>query len=165
MTTPLTGTVTLAALRAHFDESTADLRDQAKEGRKDSEVRLYVASLATAALLRDRSVAWVQQDDAELRIISAHGIAASAGRTLSVALEVENGDGLFLVDHEVAVSVSASGAGTFYTRNVDGDFRTTTGPRIRLQRGVRYRLSVFATGGAWTEVEAYAQIRSVRRRA
>lgn len=164
--TPSTGTITLAALRANLDDKTAALLTQARAGAKDQMRALFIGTLTTSTPLSQRSRVWTQQDDQELRLIFGRGTADAASRTLTVALEVANGDGVFLLDRTIAVTVTSNGAGAFDTRTASsGDYRTTTGERHRLLRGVTYRLSVETDAGTWTNLSTGVQLRSLRRRA
>lgn len=155
----LSGTITATALRTDFDQHRATLKTNAIAGRKDQTRIWRVATMTSATDLSLRSFAWTQYDDQELRIVMARGTAGGAG-VLTVTLAVENGDDTFLAEQTVTATATAGGAGT-----VDGrtDYRTTTGVRLRLLKGVRYRLSASVTAATWTNVMLAAQVRSIRR--
>lgn len=162
--TPFTGTTSAATLNANFDDARATLTANAKLGQKDQTRSVYVASLVAATALSLRTFAWTQPDDMELRIVCAGGTADAAARTLTVTLTVDNGDTAFLNDLTVSYSVTSSGAGAFDTRTaVQGDYRTTSGSRIRLLKDVRYRLTMSTDAGTWTNARAHVQPRTVRR--
>ena len=123
-----------------------------------------VASLAAATVLSARSHAWTQQDDMEVRVLYAYGTFAGAGVTLTATLTVDNGDTRFLVDNTCTATLTSVGAGDDDTRiYTQTDFRTVTGKRMKLLKGVRYRLTASATVGTVTDVTAGVQLRSVRR--
>jgi hypothetical protein len=82
--TPFTGTITEAVLRSNFDDATATMLTNLRAGGKDQTVHLRLASLASGADLSLRSVAWTQQDDAELRILHAR-VTDTAARAIGVA--------------------------------------------------------------------------------
>jgi hypothetical protein len=158
----LSGTVTATALRTDFDQHRATLKANARVGRKDqTRVMTPLSTLTSSLALSLRSYAWTQQDDQELRVLMIRGTTDGAA-TITLTLTVENDDETFLVDQAVTVSAVAGGAGT-----VDGraDYRTTTGDRLRLLKGVRYRLTVAVTAANWTAVSMCCQVRSIRRNA
>jgi hypothetical protein len=163
--TPFTGTITEAVLRSNFDDATATMLTNLRAGGKDQTVHLRLASLASGADLSLRSVAWTQQDDAELRILHAR-VTDTAARAIGVALEVENGDTIFLVDKTVSIAITTAN-GTVDTRPTSSDYRTVTGTRLRLVKGVRYRLMFTNTSGGTVggPLQANVQLRSIRRRA
>jgi hypothetical protein len=160
--TAFTSPITLSQLRANFDDATATQLTNMRAGAKDQTISLRLASLASGADLSLRSTAWTQQDDAELRILMAR-VTDTAARAIGVALTVENGDTLFLVDHTISDSFNTAN-GTVDERT---DYRTTTGTRVRLLKGVRYRLAFTNTSGGSVggPLQACVQLRSVRRRA
>lgn len=164
--TSFTGTIALTTLRSNFDLQTSTLATNAQAGAKDSTRFRRIATLTNATALSARTLAWTQPDDQELRIIYGFGTADAGSRTLTVALTVDNGDTLFLVDNTVSVSVTSSGAATFSTRTAgSGNYLVTTGTRLRLLKGVRYRLTASTDAGTWTAVSIGVQLRSLRRRA
>lgn len=163
--TPFTGTTSASTLNSNFDDATSTLTTNAKAGQKDQNVTVYSISMVAATALSLRTTAWTQSDDMEVRVIYARGTADAAARTLTVTLTVDNGDTAFLNDNTVSYSVTSSGAGAFDTRTaVQGDYRTTSGTRIRLLKGVRYRLTISTDAGTYTDVIGCVQLRTVRRR-
>lgn len=165
--TNFTGTVALSTLRANFDDKTTALTSQAVAGQKDQTIPLFVPTLTSATLLRDRSVAITPQDDMEVRMLFARGTADAAARTLKAVVTVDNGDTEYVVEQTIDAEHTSAGAGTLDTRSApDGDFRTTTSVRVRLLKGVRYRFAVeCTTAGTFTDVAAALQLRSRRRAA
>lgn len=160
--TPSTGVISLSTLRANLDDQTAVMLTNMRAGAKDFTRFLRLDSLASGADVSLRSTAWTQPDDQELRILMAR-VTNTAVRVIGIALEVENGDTVFLVDNSVVVPLSTSN-GTTDTRT---DYRTTTGTRLRLARGVRYRLSFTNTSGFTIggPLQVGVQLRSLRRMA
>lgn len=165
--TPFTGTTSASVLNANFDDKTATLTANAKAGQKDQTVYVYASSLVAATALSLRTVAWTPVDDMEVRVVLGRGTADAGSRTLTVTLEVDNGDTAFLNDTTVSLTVTSSGAGAFDTRTggTQGDYRTTSGTRLRLLKGVRYRLTMSTDAGTWTDAEACVQLRTFRRAA
>lgn len=159
--TPFTSTISESALNNNNDDKTVSLLSNAKAGKKDSDVHLRLASLAAGADLSLRSVAWTQQDDQELRVVLLRVADTTASRVVRVRLEVANGDATYIAGQTITTTVTTI-VGTADTRL---DVRTVTGVRVRLLRGVRYRLSVENETAATTTgvVEADVQLRSRRR--
>jgi hypothetical protein len=161
-----TGVISLTTLRSNLDDKTSTQLTNARAGAKDQTRVLRIPSLVSATALSLRTRAWTQQDDQELRVVYATGTADAGSRVLTITLSVDNGDTLFLVDQTVTATVTSSGAAIFDTRTLaTGDYRTTTGVRLRLLRGVRYRLTAATDAGTWTLLTVGTQLRSVRRRA
>lgn len=158
----LSGVITETALRTDFDQHRAALLTNSRAGRKDQTRVMRVATLVLATDLSLRSYAWTQADDHELRMLYGRGTTDGAA-TMTVTLAVENADTTFLVDQTITAAVVAGGASTVDTRPTATDYRTTTGIRLRLLKGVRYRLSVSVTAANWSAITIGAQLRSVRR--
>lgn len=148
-----------------MDDATSTISANAIVGQKDQNVFLLVASLTVSAF-QFRSVAFTPQDDLEGRVVFARGTADAGSRILTVSVNVFNGDTTFTVDQNFFATVTSSGAGVFDTRTLSsGDFRSTSGVRVRFLKGVRYLLSMSTSAGTWTNAEACVQMRSVRRAA
>jgi|GEM_PF-3283393 len=155
---------TATELRANFDDATALLLTNARAGAKDRHIFFRTAALVSGSDVSLRSTAWTQQDDQEVRMMSI-GVTAGSVFTIGATLTVDNGDTLFLVDQTISIS-HATVNGTNNSRPTSLDLRTTTGTRIRLVKGVRYRLALTNTSGSNTTVcQVTLQMRSVRRRA
>lgn len=159
--TPFSGGITAAILNANADDRTVSLLANAKAGQKDGEIPLRLASLASGADLSLRSIAWTQQDDQELRLLALRVTDTGAGRAVTATLTVDNGDDTYLVEHPISVAI------TTVIGTADGrtGFRTTTGIRVRLLKGVRYRLAIQNTSGSTINgpLQAVVQLRSRRR--
>ncbi len=174
----LSGTTSASQLNTDFDAQTSTLTTNAVAGQKDRTIFVFLASMTSSTAIGTRTVAWTQQDDQELRIIFARGTADATDSTLTATLTVDNGDTAFLNDNTVSVSVAQTAGGVFDTRtgtsaataNAHGDYRNATptatdvAARMKLLKGVRYRLTMSTDAGTWTSVEACIQLRSVRRR-
>ncbi len=165
--TPFVGTILDTQLNANFDDKTIALAGAAIAGQKDHAKHHWLAFLNAAVTANLRSMAWVQQDDAELRDLIVYGFASAGGLLLQGQLTVDNGDARFLVDNTVIASITSTAAGYMDSRiqavpNLD--LRPITGPRMRLLKGVRYRLTLISpAAGSYTEVAVVAQMRSIRR--
>lgn len=155
-----TSTITAADLNANFDDKTTALLTNARSGRKDGVIPLRLGSLASSADLSLRSIAWTQQDDHELRVITIRA-TDTAARAISATLTVDNADTTFLVDQTISVALTTVNG----TADARTDFRTTTGTRVRLLKGVRYRLAIVNTSGGTVggPLQATIQVRTGRR--
>ena len=142
----LSGTITAAALQTDFD-AVRSLLEVSDRQDVDFVVPLRLASLAVADDVSVRSIAFTPRDDFEVRVLSLRVTdSGGAGRTVTAALAVENGDTSYLLDKTISTSVVTT-AGTQDSRL---DLRTVTGDRIRLVRGVRYRLTLTTSAGTVT---------------
>ena len=159
----LNGTVEASELLNNYDDLTSTLAANAILGQCDQTIFAFVRSLAAATALSLRTVAFTLQDDAEVRILYGYGTADAGSRLLTVTLAVDNGDSTYLVDHTLTATVTSAGAGITHTRPTLTDLRTTTGTRVRLKKGVRYRITVSTDAGTYTDVCAGVQLRTVRR--
>lgn len=161
--TPFTGTTSASVLDSNCDSATSTLTTNASAGQKDQVFFIFLASMTSATALALRSTAWTQQDDAELRVFMGHATADGTDRTMTVTLTVDNGDATFLVNNTFAIQQDA--LSTIDTRDVasQGDYRTTSGTRVRLLRGVRYRLTMSVNAGTLVNAEGLVQLRSIRR--
>lgn len=163
--TPFVGTVTAAQLRANFDDKTTTLQTNMRAGQKDHAKILRLASLLAGSDVSLRSVAWTQQDDQEVRVLNVRATDTGAGRVVTGTLTVDNADTVFLVDNAISVSITTV-VGTADSRPGTLDLRTTSGTRIRLVKGVRYRLTLSVDAGTCTgPILLELQRRTIRRRA
>lgn len=159
----LAGKVDITQLRTDFDAKTATIQANARGGGKDHDAVFRLATLADTDPLTARSRAWTQQDDQELRVIGLRVTDGVAGRVVNAILTVDSGDTTFLLDNTVLATITTVNG----TADARVDFRTTTGKRLRLLKGVRYRLALINTTGATTvagPLLAFVQTRCVRRR-
>lgn len=160
----LSGTVSISQLRTDFDSLTTTIATNATGGGKDHNHTLRLAALTDVTALSARSLAWTPQDDQELRLIGLRITDGTAGRSVAMSLTVDNGDSSFLLGYSVTASVTTV-IGTADSRQ---DWRTTTGNRLRLLKGVRYRLALVNNTPATTitgPLLAWVQTRCIRRRA
>ncbi len=152
--------ITLSELRTAFDAKTATITANKKLGQKDNQIPLRLASLASGASLLSRSIAFTMTDDSALQSIFVRVTDTTASRTIVATLSVDSGETKFLGDATVTATVVTING----TADGRTDFRTTTGTRLRLLKGVRYRLSVEnTTSGTTGIITAGVQLRSVRR--
>jgi len=159
--TAFTGTVTIATLRSNFDDTTAQLTTNAALGAKDFELLFGPFSALTQNTdLSLRSIAFTPTDDWQLRALAGDGSADATGRTLTVALTVDNGDTTWLLDKTISGSTTSSGAGNIVVRQT----YTSSTTAMWLLKGVRYRLAVSCDAGSFTTISASVQLRSFRRR-
>jgi hypothetical protein len=163
--TASTGTISASALRANLDDHRATLLTQSTAGRKDFTVPMRLAALADTTALSLRTVAFTPQDDVEVRMMFLRVTDTVAGRIVTLTLSVDDGETAYLLDKTISTSVTTIN-GTVDSRTASSlDLRTVTGDRIRLLKGVRYRLTVENTSAGTTtgEVRVGLQLRTRRR--
>ena len=162
--TAFTSTVTATALRANFGDATAQLTTNSTVGAKDQTIFLRVASLAVATVLSARTISWTQRDFAEVRTFFCRVTDGAAAATVTATLTVDPSTATeYLLDNVVSIDVVAIN-GTIDSRtSSEDDFRTTTGARIRLQPGVRYRLTLVTVAATVDLAQCALQLRSLRR--
>ena len=135
----LSGTVTQTALRTDFDALTTSLSSNTLLGQEDFPLTLRVASLAVAMDVSLRSVDFTSPDDLELRVLRVLVTHTAAVGNVTATLTVTDGDTAYLLDQTISVSVASLNG----TAQASLDCRTTTqAKRLRLLRGVRYRLTL-----------------------
>lgn len=154
-----TDPVSLTELRTTFDASTSTITANKKLGQKDGWVSFELQTLTTTTNSLQSSIAWTQQDDQEVRAVMVRTTDTAAGATVTATLTVDTENARFLVDQTINASVAAIN-GTAQTVTA---YSATTGPRVRLLRGVTYRLTVVTTGADVGITEAGVQLRGVRR--
>ena len=157
--TAFTSTITHTALNANFDDKTATLKANALLGGKDWTFHFRWPAVLAGSDESLRSVAFTAPDDLELRDVGVTSVDTTAARTASVALTVDGGDDDYLLETTVSVSVTTVIGTAHGTRS---DYRTTTGTRVRLLKGVRYRLTATQSAGTGV-VQGYVQCRTGRR--
>jgi len=143
-----------------YDNIIVALNTQSTLGDNDFCIPLNVPALTTSTTVPASSVDFTAPDDLEFRTLrlSTTGVV---GPTVTATLTVTDGDSSFLLDHTVSVPV-VSIAGTAHG-NVDAR-STTQAIRVRLLRGVRYRLAVTSNSATATAVSAALVLRTRRRR-
>lgn len=159
--TPFTSTVTAATLNANFSDHVTATTNQAIEGQVDMAIhhkRLLLTSTPDVADYVD----FVPEDDYEVRVLRVYATDATASQVVTASVVVVNGDTTFLVDNTLSVSVT-TGAGTVVQASTD--FRTVTGTRVRLLKGVPMRLKLTADTGTTDEARAILVVRTIRRQA
>lgn len=157
----LSGSVTQAALRTDFDQFTSRINARMVAGAVDFSVLARRDGLANADDISLRSVAWTQPDDAELRVLRAEVTHSATGRTVTATLTAEGLDDPLDAFGGAPVTVSRASI----NGNISGylDLRATTGRRVFLLRGVRYRLSIEVDAASVTMGAAHVLLRSRRR--
>lgn len=157
---PFTGTITQATLRSNFDDKTSTLTTNATAGQTDHDVTVVRYALAAADDVSLRCVDFTPVDDYELRVLRLTLEDGTAGRTVTATVTVTDGDATFLLDK----TVSVTGTTVIGTAHVNLDLRTVTGNRLRLLKGVPYRLTIgVPSAGPVTRAQATIVLRSRRR--
>lgn len=156
---PFTGTITAAALKANFDAATATITSQMQLGQVDHAVVYRKGVLAAADAVQLRSVDFTAGDDYEARALRVLCTHTAAGRTVTATLTQTDGDTSVLMDTDITVSVASING----TAQASLDLRTTTGTRIMLFRGVRYRLTL-SVDAATVDVGQVSLLLRTRRR-
>lgn len=165
--TPFTGTVSIATLRANFDDATTQITSNATQGEKDYEQFVYVPSLTASSVApRDTSIAFTPRDDTLIAAIMVSG-TASTSLTCTATLTVDDDDAYhtFLAGQTISVSVASGGAGAFTGRSIYYSASGIGNVVVRALLGVRYRLTIATSTGTVTNACATVQMRSRRRRA
>lgn len=160
--TPFTGLVTQATLRANFDDKTSTLTTNATAGQADHVVSVTRRSLGAGDDISLRCVDFTPMDDYEIRVLRLTLEDGTASRTVTATVTVTDGDATFLLDK----TVSLTGTTIIGTTHANLDLRTVTGDRLRLLKGVPYRLTIGApSAGPVTRAQASLVLRSRRRTA
>lgn len=157
---PFTGLITQATLRANFDDKTLTLSTNALAGKTDHVVFVKALNLTTTTDISLRSVDFTPVDDYEVRVLRIRLDDTVASRTVEASLTVADGDATFLLDK----TVSVTGTTVVGVSNANLDLRTVTGTRLRLLKGVPYRLSLGpSSSGTVPFAQASLVLRSLRR--
>jgi hypothetical protein len=154
-----TGATSATTLNANFDDATTRIDATMVAGRVDYPIHVRKGTLAVADDVSLRSVAWTAADDSEVRVLRVLATHTTTGIDVTATLEQADGDTAFMMDAAVTVSVACING----TAQASLDLRTTTGRRIMLLRGVRYRLTVSAAGGTVNVGQATVLLRTRRR--
>lgn len=156
--TNFTGTVAAATLNANFDDKTSTLSTQATAGQKDANIVLRVVGLDTGTALALRVLDFTAPDDMEIRVIRLEVTDTGTGADVTASVGESDGADITIVGGPYTVTV----AGINGTSRGTLDCRTTTANyRMRLVRGVRYRLTL-STTAAVTSATATLQVRTRR---
>lgn len=156
-----TGLIVAADIQAEYDTLLISINNQSLRGQKDFAIPLMVPALTTSTALSARIVDFTAPDDLELRTLRCSVTSGMAGIIVTAALTVTDGDTTYLLDNTVSVSVTS----IVGTAHGNVDVRSTTNPiRVRLLRGVRYRLSISSPSATATNVSAALVLRTRRRR-
>jgi hypothetical protein len=157
--TAFTGTITASALNANYDDKTTRIDAAAILGRVDFPISVRRASLAVANDVSVRSVMWTAPDDAEVRVLRVLCTHSTTGLTVTATLSQADGDTAFMMGTDPSVSIASING----TAQATLDMRTTTGRRIMLLRGVRYRLAIAVVGGTANVGQGTVVLRTRRR--
>lgn len=161
---PFTGTISAATLNANFGDSIASLNTNAVPASNDFDIVMTRANLATADDVTLRSLAFTPTDDWELRALRVTALATlGTGQVVTATLTVDNGDSTYLIGQTPTASCTIAATGTTTTGNADYTLIYLS-RRLRLLKGVRYRLTLSTTGAIFL-AQAFAVVRSQRRRA
>lgn len=128
----------------------------------DHQMDMEVFSLTdtTAEALRTRD--FVMADDAELRVFGVFKRGGGTPTTLTATLTaVGDDDGEYLLGKTVSEVLAYAGTGSERQRTAYTD---TTGDRIWLKKGVRYRMQVASTNSVATDYVAVSLIVRTRMR-
>lgn len=158
--TPFTGTVTQAALRSNFDDKTTTLTNNAVAGQGDHVVTVMRLTLGAADDISLRCVDFTPVDDYEVRTLRLTLQDGTASRAVTGTLTVTDGDTAFLLDK----TISLTGTTVIGTSHTNLDLRTVTGDRLRVLKGVPYRLTIGQpSAGPVTRAQLSLVLRSRRR--
>lgn len=159
--TTFSGVVSPSVLNSNFDDKTASLTTNAKAGQKDWQVNVEKETLSTADDVSLRSVEIVPQDDFEVRVLGLSVYDAGASLVATLTLTSPDDDD-YLLERSLTVSATTAAGSHVHART---DLRTSTGDRVFLLRGVRYRLTLDeSTAGAIGRAYGFVLLRARRRR-
>jgi len=154
-----TGATSATTLNANFDDKTTTIDANSVAGQVDYPIFIRKGTLAVADDVSIRSVYFTAPDDAEVRVLRVLATHTTTGITVTASIAEEN-DAL---DYTMGAVVTQAVASINGTAQATLDLRTTTGRRIMLLRGVRYRLSIVAAGGTLDVGQATVLLRTRRR--
>ena len=110
--------------------------------------------LSSTTDIAERSMEIIPSDDWELLMFGVAGNGTSSSTTFSATLETPDDiDNTFLLGQIVTAEVASTGAAYQTARTA---YTATTGRRLWLLRGVKYRISIASTdasppSGSWVE--------------
>lgn len=110
--------------------------------------------LASTTDIAERSMEIIPSDDWELLMFGVAGNGTNGSTTFSATLETpDDSDNTFLLGQTVTAQVASTGSAYQTSRQ---NYTTTTGRRLWLLRGVKYRISIASTdasppSGSWVE--------------
>lgn len=161
---PFTGTITAATLNSNFSDAIASLNTNATAGVNDFDIVMTRANLDAADHVTLRSLAFTPTDDWELRAVRINAYATlGTGQVVTATVTVDNGDTTYLIGQTPTATCTIASTGVTTAGNIDYTL-TYLSRRLRLLKGVRYRLTLSATGPIFL-AQGFAMVRSKRRRA
>lgn len=158
--TPFTGTITAATLNANFDDARAAMTANAILGQVDACVYHKTLLLDSDGSAVKDFVDFVPEDDYEVRVLRVFAEDATAAQVVTASVTVANGDATFLCDQTITASVTTTAGGIVQATT---DFRTVTAVRVRLLKGVPYRLKLARDTGIISDARAALLLRTIRR--
>lgn len=169
------GTISATELNTEFSANTAAITTNVAAGRKDWQVDLEVASLASSTVIGRRCVHVTMPDDCELRYLGFSGYGNGVGDA-SVTLTLTCIDSSRadtdtsltltypLLEKTVALTGTIATNAAVETTIARADYTATTGDRHVLRKGNTYRLAFSTTSSdALTRVFGFALVRGWRR--
>lgn len=135
--TAFTGTISATVLKDNFDDKTSTLSSNAARAGGDWYVTVNAPGLSTTSLFVD----FTAPDDCELRYWRVTAQHTAAGQTVTATITVTDGDTDYLLGQTFSLARSTTN-GTNHTTN---DYTDVTSTRLRLLKGVTYRLAIVAT--------------------
>ena len=159
---PFTSTVTAATLNANFDDARATMTANAILGQVDSNIFHKTLLLDSDGSAVKDFVDFIPEDDYEVRVLRVSAEDAVASQVVTASVVVANGDATFLCNQTISVSVTTTAGGQV---QASLDLRTVTGTRVRLLKGVPYRLKLARDTGIIDDARAMLLVRTIRRAA
>ena len=157
--TAFTGVIDPGVLILNFDDKTTRIDAVSAVGQVDYPVFVRKASLAAADDESTRSVYFSAPDDMEVRVLRVLATHTAGGITVTASIAQADD----LLDYTMGAVCEQSVTSINGTAQATLDLRTTTGRRIMLLRGVRYRVTVAAAGGTLDVGQATVLLRTRRR--
>lgn len=157
---PFTGLISRFILLLNFDDKTLTLTSNAKAGQTDHVVTVTCLNLDVADDIGLRCVDFTPVDDYEVRVLRLTLQDGTASRTVTSTITATDNDATFVLDK----TISITGTTVVGTSHANLDLRTVTGDRLRLLKGVSYRLTIgLPSAGPVTRAQASLVLRSRRR--
>lgn len=143
----LSGTISAADLNTNFDDKVANLTAQAASDSKFHEIENEVLDLTSGPVAGSNIYDFTCPDDMELWVVGLSVWNPDAtSRTITMTLTQVDGVTKYLLDQTVSVSVTATSATEFNATR--GDYRTNSGTKIWLVKGITYRLTFTSSSGS-----------------
>lgn len=154
MTLAANNLIEASELNTEQDAKRTQLNGVLSSGYKTWTFHKRAYDLTSATNIVNRSMELIPSDDWELVMFGVQGSGNNGSVTLSATLETPDDiDNTFLLGDTITAIIASTGAAFQSSRQ---SYTTTTGRRLWLLRGVKYRISIASTdvsppSGSWVE--------------